>query len=395
MDHLKKRIGFVFTILLLSFLLVPGCNVKARSKMRFTAKTVGKISKKNTIRLSWKKCSGATSYRIYRSKAFKKQPDIWSIDLKFKRIKKLGKKARRFTDKKRAYGRWYVYEVRAYKKNRCIDTDMMYVCTKPDPVFFHSDYENTSFSWIDIIVDVEHVGYAPDGVVVYRKNATGRSSWKKIAVRKRKKGKWQIPYKDANVSSGKFYKYRVRSYKTVKGKRKYGDYTYAQKIGAVKPMGVYAVEYTNPEFGSSTEEIILKVTSRQYNNVLSMYDNMIGTDAGGREFYFDLYYSLPGFTGWSKVTDNNVLLNPGQSMYLKLTDPRPYKKGMTWDDYEDRQPFEMPENGCKFYTDLSLKYGDYYCDFYIDLRQRKGNKGIAVVPKSNIEYFIPLINRPD
>lgn len=105
--------------------------------MNLKAQATGKSS----IKLTWKKVSGADGYDVYRETGFSSSSTVKAGEEndfgKYELVKSLGKKKKSFTDKKLVAGEGYSYRVKAYK------------LVKKQKVYFTEAYAsaNTKFSF--------------------------------------------------------------------------------------------------------------------------------------------------------------------------------------------------------------------------------------------------------
>ncbi|MBE6784894.1 MAG: hypothetical protein E7538_01480 [Ruminococcaceae bacterium] len=187
-------------------------SVKAATKPLPTSKITAKQNDK-AITLSWKKARGATGYRVYKYDSKNKK---WSIICSYTKNNKL-------TVKSLKSGYRYKFSVRS-----CIDTgnervwskmaDGLTTCTKPQsPTLKATSYKYAvKLSW-------NKIKYA-DGYTVYVSEKP-ESGYKKVKTTKK------LNYKIENLKSGKYYYFKVYSY------RKLSDgkvYSYASQIKKVK-----------------------------------------------------------------------------------------------------------------------------------------------------------------
>lgn len=188
------------------------CQVKVDpvfSKISMKAASTGHDS----IKLSWSKDKKADGYRVYRRTAENKN---------FKAIADTKKQG--YVDKKLATGQKYAYKVRTY---RTIGNKKVYgrystiKSVKPIPAPVKAKVKagkgKVTVKWNPVSGATKYV--------VYKSTKKNKGYYKaKITVK--------TAFTDTDVKSGKTYYYKVRNYKTMKGKKIYGKYTKAFQIKA-------------------------------------------------------------------------------------------------------------------------------------------------------------------
>lgn len=188
---------------------------------KFNAEVIGKPSTPTakvsyvnykTLKVSWNKAHLAQGYIIYRSS---------SKTGKFSRIGKIkGSAAGNFIDKALTPGKSYYYKVRAYNTStgKAIYSNTSTVVGKiarPATPAIHNVYAGVKRASISWKKASNITGYAVS-------RATSRDGTYKIIARKPSS---DIKYVDSKLTSGKTYYYKLRTYKTVNGKRTYSPYT--------------------------------------------------------------------------------------------------------------------------------------------------------------------------
>lgn len=165
----------------------------------------------DSIKLSWSKDKRAGGYKVYRRTAENKN---------FKVIADTKKQS--YADKKLATGQKYTYKVRAY---RTIDGKKVYgsystaKSAKPIPAPAKAKVKAGKGK---ITVKWNPVPGA-EKYVVYKSTQKNKGYYKaRITVK--------TAFTDTDMKSGKTYYYKVRNYKTVKGKKIYGKYTKAFQV---------------------------------------------------------------------------------------------------------------------------------------------------------------------
>lgn len=186
---------------------------KASFKIALSTPSGLKQSSRTTssVKLSWKKISGASGYQVYRrtygSSTFKKAGTVTK-----------GTTAS-FTNKKLSYGQYYQYRIRAYKKtskgtvysgwskvitaNTAINTPSLSRVNSPKK-------KQAAVSW--------KKSKSVTGYQVYRATSK-KGKYKRAATVKSSK------YTDKKVSRHKTYYYKVRAYKKVRGKIIYSSFS--------------------------------------------------------------------------------------------------------------------------------------------------------------------------
>ena len=193
----------------LYFTILPG----KTSKVTATQST-------DSIKLSWKKVSGATGYRVYQYN---------SKTGKYEKIKTLTGTS--YTVKKLKAGTSYKFAVKAYTK---ADGETLWAnssvtfktATKPatPTVKATAGTGKVTLSWSKVS--------GATGYVIYMKNSSGE--FKKVATTK------NLKYTVSNLDNGKKYYFRVRAYKTVDGTNIYGDFK------TVNATTLYPAVYVTP-----------------------------------------------------------------------------------------------------------------------------------------------------
>lgn len=193
-----------------------GSGVKATCKIKVTP-VFTKLSIKaasaghNSIKVSWSKDKRADGYKVYRRTAKNKN---------FKAIADTKKQS--YVDKKLATGEKYTYKVRAY---RTIGGKKVYgsystaKAAKPVPALVKAKVNagkgQVAVKWSPVSGTTKYV--------VYKSTQKNKGYYKaRITVK--------TAFTDTDVKSGTTYYYKLRSYKTVKGKKIYGKYTKAFRV---------------------------------------------------------------------------------------------------------------------------------------------------------------------
>ncbi|MCO7121962.1 family 10 glycosylhydrolase [Ihubacter massiliensis] len=161
----------------------------------------------NALTVKWNKISGVSGYQIYRAT---------SKNGKYKKIKTAGSGTTSYKNSKLTAGKTYYYKVRAYKGGTTYSFSSV-VSKKPKP---KTPSISTKAGKRKITVSWKKVSGA-SGYKVYR--ATKKSGkYKTVKTIKSSKTR---KYTNKKLKKGKRYYYKVRAYKTVKGKRVYSSYS--------------------------------------------------------------------------------------------------------------------------------------------------------------------------
>lgn len=175
-----------------------------------------------SIKVSWKRITGATGYDVYRAVSKKG---------KYTKVAAISKTTTvTYTDKKLTTGKAYYYKVRAAAQGTAKTT--------------HSDYSS--------IKNAKPVPQAPIGLKAAAGSRNVKLGWKKVSGATgyevyratSKKGKYKkikviskasiISYTDKKLTAKKNYYYKVRSYKTVSGKKVYSSFSIIKSVKTKK-----------------------------------------------------------------------------------------------------------------------------------------------------------------
>lgn len=178
------------------------CSIKAvpASPAKFKARSAGTTS----VKLTWGKAAGADKYKVYRATSAKG---------KYKLVKTTS--ALYTTDKKLTTGKNYYYKVRALGGKNFYSSYTAVAKVKPVPAKVtlkaKAGKRSATLSWAKVS--------GASGYKVYR--ATKKNgSYKRICTTTRTR-----IVNNKNVKTGKTYYYKVKAYKTVKGKKIYSAYS--------------------------------------------------------------------------------------------------------------------------------------------------------------------------
>lgn len=222
---IKRIVAFIF-VLVMSFSAMTYAQqgtffVSAASDSTVSVKTPTSFkaskNKETSIRLTWKKVSDASGYRIYKYN---------SSDKKWEKIKTL--KDTEYTVKKLTAGTVYKFRVKAYKK---VDgktlwseaTSTLKTATKPATP---KELKASSVSENAIKLAWSKVNGAT-GYRVYKYN-TETKTWEKIKTTTAKN------YTVKGLQAGTTYKFRVKAYKRVSGEVMWGEATSTLKVTTTK-----------------------------------------------------------------------------------------------------------------------------------------------------------------
>lgn len=165
----------------------------------------------NALNVKWKKSIGATGYEVYR--ATKKNGS-------YKKIKTITKGTTlSYKNSKLTTGKTYYYKVRPFRKSGGTTRYGSYSSVRSSKVKPVKPSVSSTAGKRKITVKWKKVTGA-SRYVIYR--ATKKSGkYKKIATAKSSKRS----YTNSRLKKGKRYYYKVRAYRTVKGKKIYSDYS--------------------------------------------------------------------------------------------------------------------------------------------------------------------------
>lgn len=194
-----------------TFKVEKDCTLKAEfSKLSVPSLTVASANAAS-IKLNWKKITGATGYEVYRAA---------SKNGKYKKTATISKTTT-YTDKKLTTGKAYYYKVRAVA----------------------SGTAKTTYSNYSSIKNTKPVPGAPTGFKASAGSKSVKLSWKKVSGTTGyevyraagKNGKYEkvktisktstVTYIDKRLTAKKNYYYKIRSYKTISGKKVYSSFS--------------------------------------------------------------------------------------------------------------------------------------------------------------------------
>lgn len=248
MKKFKKLIASAIMLAVLATAIIPTGNAYAKSEASTTQAKIKHIDLKanscinsSSTKLSWKKMK-VDEIRIY-----------YQTNGKKKLIKTLPGNKTSYK-LKTTYNTAYHINVDGIKygknkKKSVIYRGNTYYYCGLDPVYFSEDYccdYKSSPKYISFKFDHSTSGIIPDGYIIYR--ATSKSGpYKKLNTIKKstlKKTHDYIKYTDKKVKFQKQYFYKIRSYKIIKGKKYYSEYSGYNCQRAVNYEGIFKVNKT-------------------------------------------------------------------------------------------------------------------------------------------------------
>jgi len=186
----------------------------AEVKVTMEAPSVKAANKSiKSIKISWKKITGAEKYQVYRS--VKKNKG-------FKKVKTTKKTY--WINTKLKTGKKYYYKVRAISGNEKSSFSNV-KSAKPKPA--KPVIRKIQNRGGNILISWKKVKDA-DGYVVYKKEGS-KGKFRNV---KTLKASYSKQYKSMGINKGKVYSYKIKAYKIVKGKKVYGNFSGIKKIKA-------------------------------------------------------------------------------------------------------------------------------------------------------------------
>ncbi len=368
MNKARKYLRLFLLTILFSMSSIFLVNVQADGLGTVTLKPSAKTLKNVKVTASWGKSKGAGQYRIYRSKAFKKEVDYLSgsVNFGFKKIATLKSKTRKYTDKKLTYGRWYVYKVAAYKKvkgkYKLLESSLMNVYTGPDQVQW-DDYQYAdgyiSPKRIDLTFWRCGIGLKCSGVEIYRK-APGEK-YKKLTTLNAAGVKYDFKYKDKSVKAGTRYTYKARAFLKLSGKKRYSAWTEEMNLRAVNQAGVYTGKYLNPAFGTEVTEILVSMKADKNNALLQLNSSFSYMVDDLNDIIFEASYSTDDQKTWTKVSEDPLQLPAGEEVVLRFTPVKWISGEGDADGHYENISFTVPKDGFWLETFDTIRYNDLPC----------------------------------
>ncbi len=390
MKKMRTLIGAMTLALVVSIGCFPGVQPGAAEAFELTSLTPTATSTKNVkVKVKWNKSSKAKIYRIYRSKAFKNEPDsgLTNKQLKYKKIKTTGSSVTKYTDKNVKYNRWYVYKVVALKKKgssyKKVEESELSVYTGPDTMMW-DDYlyadGYVSPSRIDLWIYYGGQGMKAQGFQIYRKEAGGK--YQKIKTIKRKKNKSYVTYKDKTVTTGTTYKYKIRSYRKIGNKKKYGPWSEVMTKRAVKKNGTFEATYLDAAYGSSVTQMLVQLTSTAKMGNLKFTEEYLYPEEEDAGTYFKVYYSTDGQKTWTATSDKALVLKTGKSVILKLVPVVWVSDGTTGSMQETT--YTVSTDGFTLQTDYPVYYNNVISNCTLQI----GSDGTGTLGTSIAEEYV-------
>lgn len=179
--------------------------VVSGSTLAKTSITSVKAVNSKSIKIGWKKVSGASGYQIYRSS---------SKNGSYKKVATVsGSSTKSYTDQSVSAGKTYYYKVRAYKTNNKKTGVASYTAVQQAWTLKAVKISNVSESGgKKVTLNWDQVSKA-DGYRIYRSTSPD-SGFKQI---KEIKSGSTLKYSDTTVKSGNVYYYRIAAITTIKG----------------------------------------------------------------------------------------------------------------------------------------------------------------------------------
>lgn len=217
-------------------------------------KLKAQVQKKKNIKLTWKKVKGATSYEIYRYNGYsaeteysKGQDDSYGT---YTLLKTLGKKKKKYIDKKTIANENYSYVVRAVMpKKKGVKTDDTIIVEETTDVdlsfgipYFEYEYTNANG---DLTVEWEKV-YGVDGYIVMKRvvsfdaDGTINYDWKEIGRLGKNATKYTFQAESVKSPDGTYInttRYDICAYKGNVVSASYTD-EYDSDISVTKKLGL-------------------------------------------------------------------------------------------------------------------------------------------------------------
>ena len=209
----------------------------------------------------------------------------------------------------------------------------------------------------------------PDGYKIYRKEKGG--SYQLIATKKAAKDS-SCRYVDRDVTAGKTYYYKVKSYCDLFGKTYVSETTESMKKTAVNRRGIYSVTLIE-QGGDHPEDLVVKLHADAYNAISKftpeVYTDLLCLTDGTNETELNLCsYSIDAveWADLSQDTNYMAVLKPSQDIYLKFRS----NGQATQIDTEHTDRTYM----IKY---LSLQYNGFYYTADLNLTKQTGTANIA------------------
>lgn len=288
----------------------------------------------NSVQLSWKPRKGVVKWKVQiKHPIYSKGRDL-TMRKPFHTIASLKKNTTQYTVRNLTTNYYYKLRILGYTKRKgklvltymTYDTQLDALTGISSPAFTYGDENDYYYTptEIELLMDSHDVGIDPDYLQIYRKNLNiPGSAYQKIATLEAS----QNMYMDQSVEPGKTYRYKIRGYKVIDGKRVYSAFSHTETISAVNLFGIYSLKKISASEKENTLEV--KLTSDdKYNRDFKLIPDRHGFYLTFENSpYYDhplqlISYSTDG-TSWVDVdpSKTNITLKGGDSIYLKLKNP--------------------------------------------------------------------------
>lgn len=305
------------------FLIGPRTEAAAAPSIKMKWKLTGQTS----VKINW---SGGKKLKYWRIR--KAYIDKDGKQHKYKTVKVIKRSKKSYTVKKLKKNAQYVFEITGgIKKNGNYKpiSEYEYIW----PLFTGSsegewdDYATSDAPCSPTCIQLwgynTKDGLPIKGYQIYRKKV-GASKYTRIATIKTKKR--TFIYKDKKVAKGASYRYKFRTFTTLKKKKLYSPFSDVMLRSAINQVG----KFNSQLISSAPDELIIKLTSVRYNaDLLLAYSALsIEGDVKTSEADPDIDYDHPPVIISAYSTDNNtwtelsegkkVTLKGEDSVYLKI-----------------------------------------------------------------------------
>ncbi len=313
---IQKRIGYTCLLIALIFfacmILHPTDAYAAKIKVK------GKLKSQTSYQIALKKYKKISHWKIRMSK------QTGDGKQKFKNVKTMKVSKKSYTIKNLEPDQYYDFEIiGCIKKNGKLkgviyeyDTCYTGMSTVGWNEYASSDAPCSPQSitlWGYACDD----GFPAEGLELYRRDK-GNEEWSLI---NRSNGR-ELNFEDNDVESGKTYEYRFRSFGTRQGKTLYSPYSDELCRSAVNQTG----KYTSSVISHSKSELVILLSSEQYNGELEMRAD-IGLGIAKNMQQLEDYDGIPllidavssdGKTWRTLKKKELITIGGGESLYLRL-----------------------------------------------------------------------------